>query len=405
MQALALSDTAITIEAKNAAGTTVDTLVIDKIVKAPLNIFLITGQSNAYGSYDIPTGTNEAAFTAQQLEHTLKPNPGTVLCTDVSNTGSILRDMYDLSAGRSGFSPALGKTWYELTGEKTLMLQTAVGGSPIESWMKPEGETRYTYNNAASNFYETTKKALEHALEKINASDSCYELNRIHAYWLQGETGMGNTYNPNKNGAGIGGWDLGSTAHILSSEEYYNMFMKNMEYFEKEFNVEFMGILLARATQGVSSAESLSLQLLTDLVPTRAAQYALHNTNGMKITMVSRVCDIARMESYADQTVEGYGYMGCNNLHYNQIGHNANGVAAAMNSYYALSATENKKATDIEVIKANGRDRFAEGEQLQVSAGGTYQTAAMVLPMYTDTPGITYEVADTSDEEEDEDEM
>ena len=106
VQALALSDTAVTIEAKNAAGTTVDTLVIDKIVKAPLNIFLITGQSNAYGSYDIPTGTNEAAFTAQQLEHTLKPDPGTVLCTDVSNTGSILRDMYDLSAGRSGFSPA-----------------------------------------------------------------------------------------------------------------------------------------------------------------------------------------------------------------------------------------------------------------------------------------------------------
>lgn len=395
MHAEALSDSAVTVTALDANDTVLETLVVSKVVKAQLNIFLITGQSNAYGTYDVPSDANKSEFTAAQLEKTLKPEPGTVLCTDVSNTGVILKDMYDLSEGRSGFSPALGKTWYELTGEKTLMLQTAVGGSPIEAWMKPEGETRYTYNNAASNFYETTKNALEHTLEKLNAADSCYELNRVYAYWLQGETGMGNTYNPDKNGEGIGGWDLGSKVHILSSEEYYNIFMKNMEYFTDEFHVEFMGVLLARATQGVSSVESLELQLLTDLVPTRAAQYALHNTNGTKITLVSRVCDIARMESYTDTTVEGYGFMGCNNLHYNQIGHNANGVAAATNTYKLLYETD-KTATDIEIIKENGRDRFTNGETIEVSAGGTYQTAAMVLPMYTDTPVVTYEVADTT---------
>ena len=392
LHALALSDSPVTISALAEDDSVLDSMTVDQVVKAPLNLFLITGQSNAYGSYDIPSGMNEASFTAAQMAKTLKPAPGTVLCTDVSNKGVILNDMYDLSQGRSGFSPALGKTWYDLTGEKTLMLQTAVGGAPIEAWMKPEGGVRNTYNYIESNFYETTKKAYDHTIQKLQAENSGYELRHTYAYWLQGETGMGNSYDPNKNGAGIGGWKMGDTSNILTSQQYYNIFMKNMEYFTGEFGCEFMGILLVRALAGAASAESLELQLLTDLTPTRAAQYALNNTNGKQISIVSRVCDIARMESYADTSVPGWGYMGCNNLHYNQIGHNANGVEAAKNTYGILFGR--KAASDLEIIAPNGRDRLEDGQQIVLSAGQSYQTAAMVLPMTAQAQKVTYQVAD-----------
>ena len=85
-----LSETAVTVKALAADGKEMKTLTVDKVVKAPLNIFLITGQSNAYGTYDIPAGTSEQQFTAQQMALTTKPAPGTVLCTDVSNIGAMV---------------------------------------------------------------------------------------------------------------------------------------------------------------------------------------------------------------------------------------------------------------------------------------------------------------------------
>lgn len=123
--------------------------------KIPLNIFLIIGQSNAYGTYDVPEGRDEWDFRREQMKDAVLPKPGTVFCLDVDNVGG-MGDIYDLSSGRPGFSPALGKRWYELTGERTVMLQTAVGGAPIESWLKPEDGKRYTYGDPRSNFYETT---------------------------------------------------------------------------------------------------------------------------------------------------------------------------------------------------------------------------------------------------------
>lgn len=396
LHARALSETPVTVRALAADGSELESLTVDKIVKAPLNIFLITGQSNAYGSYDIPDGMDAGTFTNQQRALALCPEPGTVLCTDVSNVGEIYGYMYDLSVGRSGFSPALGKTWYDLTGEKTLMLQTAVGGAPIEAWEKPTETERFAYGDIRANFYETTKNAFDTCLAEINAENSGYELNRVHAYWLQGETGMSSTFDPNLDGEGVGNWIFGNRQHIVETQEYYDIFMKNMEYFEQDFGVSFMGILLVRAVTEVISDESRDRFLYTDLCPARAAQYALHNRNGMKISIVSRVCDIARPEFWPDQSVEGWGYMGSGNLHYNQKGHNANGYSAAAETYNLMYGGDARKAVDIEVIGKNGRDRFEDGGELKLRAGQKYQTAAMVMPEYTDTPLVTYSVKDPS---------
>lgn len=397
LHAKKLSSTPVTVTAKNAAGDEIARLVVDEVIEAPIDIFLIVGQSNAYGTYDVPNGQNQNTFYQYQIDNfCIKPQKGTVLCADVHWDGnyygrsSAANPMYDLSVGRAGFSPALGKTWYDLTGEKTLMIQTAVGGSPIEAWEKPEGGTRNTYADPEKgNYYETTKKALTECRAKLDAAGSGYKVKRIHAYWLQGETGMINTYNP-----AIAGWNFGDKSGILNAEQYYSKFMKNMEYFENEFGVSFMGVLLVRCVTEAASAESNELQLLTDLVPARAAQYALNNTNGEDLAIVSRVCDIARMASYPDVHVEGYNFMGVNNLHYNQIGHNANGISAAEETYKMLLTST--PAEDVEIIKPNGRDRFADGEELELKPGEQYQTAAMVLPECADTKQVSYEVADES---------
>lgn len=361
--------------------------------KIPLNIFLIIGQSNAYGTYDVPEGRDEWDFRREQMKDAVLPEPGTVFCLDVDNVGG-MGDIYDLSSGRPGFSPALGKRWYELTGERTVMLQTAVGGAPIESWLKPEDGKRYTYGDPRSNFYETTLAGFRRIKEQLLVPGSQYCLNRVFAFWLQGETGMSNTYYPDKDGAGIGNWEFGDTSGLIADAEYYRDFMKIRQYLKEDFGCSFTGILLVRAVRETVSEESLKLGLYTDLVPVRAAQYAINRTTGPDTAIVSRVCDTARSTSYPDKTAPGYGLMGCNDLHYTQKGHNANGIAAAENTYAHLFGTT--EAGDIEIIAPDGRKRFADGDTVSLRPGEAVRTAAAVLPLYTGTPELEYISSDSS---------
>lgn len=390
-----LSNVPVTITAKRS-GAEVDTLTVDRVVDAVVNLFLITGQSNAAGTLDIPNGMSEEEFTAGEMQDVLCPDPGTAFCIDFNMVGDVQKSLYDLSEGRIGFSPALARTWYDLTGEKVLILQTAVGGSPIEAWRKPENGQRSTYLHSQANFYETTVKAYRYCINSIGYAGSGYRVNHTFAYWLQGETGTANTYNPNKIAQGVGDWEFGSTAHLLSTEEYYNIFLQNMEYFRSELNTEFMGILLVRNLEEASTPESIAFQLLTDLSGPRAAQYALNNTGIRDVGLVSRVCEYARKESYSNRNVEGWGFMGCNNVHYNQEGHNANGVAAAENTFWRFYGWGTRGAEQLQWLQTNGRDLFFDGDTLKLNPGEACQTSAIVLPLYTDTPDVTFSVGDPS---------
>lgn len=117
--------------------------------KIPLNIFLIIGQSNAYGTYDVPEGRDEWDFPPRTDEGRRPPRTGNGLSALTLTTSEEWAIYTTSPQADRGFSPALGKRWYELTGERTVMLQTAVGGAPIESWLKPEDGKRYTYGDPA----------------------------------------------------------------------------------------------------------------------------------------------------------------------------------------------------------------------------------------------------------------
>lgn len=364
IQIKALSTEPVTVTAK--VGEEVkDTFTIDKTVRAPINIFLIVGQSNSAGTYDSGLAADMG------LKAAAKPQKGTVYCAEG------LGRSYDLSRGRAGYAAALGQRWYELTGEKSIMVQTAVGGSAIERWEKN------------GDLYRNTVAAYNKLLKQYTAEDATFELIRTGYFWCQGETAQMWTW---KNGA----WDQ-SGSYIMTADDYYARFMKNHENFVNDMHVEFGSILLVRAIKQVASRESIKSQYLTDLVAPRVAQYTIHNTTDSSIIIASRIGEIARTSTAPDKDAPGFGYMGPENLHYSQIGYNEAGKEMAEMTFAVRSATADRTPEKIDVLSSDGRTRLADGDTIQVDATKGYQLAAIVLPLYADDANLTFSVTENSE--------
>ena len=310
--------------------------------------------------------------------------------------------MYDLGAakGCSGFYPALGKEWYALTGEKSLMLKTAVGSTPIEAWTAdPElqffGIDLYGMTVERFNFYK----------DMFAAADSGFVLNRVYAFWVQGETCEEFVYDPSehtwgsKNGQANykykGDWRAPSSkSELMTADQYTGYFMSMYESFVKDIGLEFIGILPVRSMTGVSSKENLEEQQLVDLVAPRASQFAMNFAGKGNIAIVTLVTDIARTESYPDKNAEGWGYIGCFNIHYNQLGYNAIGKDSAFNAARLLTAYEDKNAQQIRVYDTNGRDILENGASVRMECGSTKQITAIVLPLYAEARSLTFTPSD-----------
>lgn len=364
VQIKALSADPVTITAK--VGEEVkDTFTIDKTVRAPINIFLIVGQSNSAGTYDSGL-SNEMGRKA-----VAKPQKGTVYCAEGLSTP------YDMNRGRVGYAGAVGKRWYELTGEKSIVVQTAVGGSAIERW-EENGD-----------LYRNTLAAYSKLYNQYTAEDSTYEIIRTGYFWCQGETAQIWTW---KNG----GWDQ-SGSYIMTADDYYARFMKNHENFVNDMNVEFGSILLVRAVAQAASRESQKTQYLTDLVAPRVAQYTIHNTTDPSIIIASRVGEIARTSTAPDKDAPGFGYMGPENLHYSQIGYNVAGEEMADSIFGLYSATADRTPEKIDVLSSDGRTRLTDGDTVQVDAAKGYQLAAIVLPLYADDANLTFTVTENAE--------
>lgn len=399
-----LSDEPVTVTVKNG-DKTVQTLKVDRVVKAPLNVFLIMGQSNAYGWHDVPNGYSDYyAYAAVQQYLCQAPDKGTVWCDDIQNSYDeyTFSGMYDLSRGRSGFSPALGKQWYALTGEKTLMIQTAIGSSPIETWVRDPSLKFYGID-----CYAATVERFDYYKEKLTAADSGFEMNRIYGFWLQGETCEEYVYSndvftwEHKNNVPdyqyVGDWrSPQSPSELMTAKTYKKYFLDMCQAFTEDVGLEFLGILPVRAMTSVSSRENIAEQQLVDLVAPRAAQFSLNFTGHDNISIVTLETEIGRTETYRNSKAKGWGYMGVNNIHYNQVGYNALGTSAAENTVAMFSAEADQTATDIRILDSNGRDTISNGGVLKVSKGEQHQITAIVLPLYSDATTLTFDIRDTS---------
>ncbi|MBQ9393843.1 MAG: Ig-like domain-containing protein [Oscillospiraceae bacterium] len=404
LNARQVSDSPVTVTAY-AGGNAVEELVVDKVIRAPLNMFLIIGQSNAYGWHDVPPEYNDYyAYANTQKALSDAPPAGQVWCDDVSNGYDeyFFTGMYDLSAGRSGFSPALGKEWYALTGEKSFMLQTAIGSTPIETWVKDPSLKFFGLD-----CYAITVERFNYYKDLFTASDSDFELNRIYAFWLQGESCQEYVYssdtftwafkNAIPNYSYVGDWlPVTAPGQLMTSKQYADYFMSMFHSFQEDVGLERINILPVRAMYSVSSRENREQQQLVDLVPARAAQFALNYEDNGAVSFVTLKTEIGRTESYPDRSAEGWGYMGCNNIHYNQLGYNVIGKDSADNLYAMLSASADHSAKSLEVLDKNGRTHLSDGDEIVLSVGETYQITGYVLPLYAADTTLTFTVEDPS---------
>ncbi|MBO4770031.1 MAG: hypothetical protein J5563_04550 [Clostridia bacterium] len=403
--AKALSDRPVTVTA-SLDGTVIDSLTVDKVIKAPLNIFLIIGQSNAYGYHDVPEGTDKETYFAGQKSLCDCPAPGTVYCDDIGNSYDdvFYSGWYDLSSGRNGFSPSLGKEWYRLTGEKTLMLQTALGSMPIEAWT-PDGDLKCFGIDC---YWETVGKFTSYRSE-LEKPESCYTLNHVFAFWLQGETCEEYLYSPetfywNKNGmadyAYVGDWynvndpRVPKGLKLITADEYYTLFLDMYRGFENSIGLEYMAILPVRSMMSVSSGQNRKSEQLTDLVPPRIAQFALNYSGSGNIGIVTLETEIGRTDTYSDIGASGWGYLGCNNIHYDQIGYNALGRDSAYNLFKKMTESSVCDPKDIRIMDYDGTTLDADST-VKVFLFETRQISAIVLPLYSEGKVLSFESLDT----------
>ncbi len=374
IHAVALSSTPVTVTAK-VCRTTVATLTVDRVERAPLNIFYATGQSNSRGSYD--QGIDRPT---EQLKMAHAPLGNTYFLYVDPNTGAFSTDeIYDFGEKiRSGFHGALTKRWHELTGEKTLMVICACDGVAIHSWAE---------DGRMYGFAKTVSAAVE-AL--YSAPDSPFEINRRGFFWTHGETQMVRWY---ERGKGY----VQDSKRLLWDNEYYDRFIAIRNNMINDLKVDFGAIVLVRANRNRARKESIELGMLTDLLPIRAAQYAVNNTTDSSLFIASRVGDYAKMPDFHDSTAYGFGFVGPQNLHYTQTGYNEQGRVLAENLYGALSPTSDRTPTELELLDSDGRTRLNDGDELTVCEGGGHRIAAIVLPLYNDAPQVKYTVTEGAD--------
>ena len=383
LTALKRSDSPVTVSA--TAGGKSAVLTVDKVIKAQINFFFITGQSNAQGCLDKGLDREEQIALSERA-YTL----GRCYCVEVKGD-EIIGEIYDLSRGRVGFSTPLTKLWYERTGEKSLAIQSAVGGSPIERWTPG-------YSHRESLLINTVY-ADKLLTEKFSQRDSDFEIYRRGYFWCQGETGEKHLFVD-------GGWQWNSPT-VMKAPEYYEKFMKYHSIMERMCHTEFGAIVLVRCLASLGTAECHARGELTKLVSPRAAQYALNNTTDSSLFIASRVCDYAKPAEERYEGMRGYGYMGPENLHYTQIGYNAQGHEIADNLYAALAPDCDRAPMSIELLRGDGRTTIADGEIIEVGKPNPTpindadqvndRFAAITLPLYTDEPRISYKVIRNED--------
>ena len=379
------------------SGNTVETLTIDRIEKAHINLFFITGQSNGQGCYDGVSydGSEEINFNGQisyttQLKtvekigqdgriysydvHPRPENQDLSKIGDESLTIPAAYTLYDMNKhAKQGHQASLGKAWYEYTGEKVVFLQSAWSGAPIETWIDPDRypEEAGGYGIATRNFYKTTKEGYNKLIPLLSEN---YEIIRKANFWCQGSTAMVAYYDKS-----ISNYIFRSDAKydvtkLITGEKYYEYYMRIDKDMREDFGLEYNGIMCVRA-QGTD--------VKTTLTPIAAAHIALAFNNEKIFTASRRIVEIARKANSTDTTSEGYAFVGMDDAHFNQIGFNYQGREAAENAFGFIFKSKYEDAKSVEILATNGVDRLTPNDTIEMKEGNIYRCSALSVPMYS----------------------
>ena len=194
-------------------GGVVDSLVIDRTVKAPLDLFLLAGQGNAAG---IGGSQKDAPVIAR----------GRAYFSEVDNTAIL-----DLSDGREGMMSSFAYNWYDRTGRKLFVLYAGFPRTSVTEWRRK------------SRIYKTVGDSLTYFENHFGSPNSGYEIKNRVLLWMQGEI------------------DVSSD---MEADMYYKNFESMFDGLKEEHSFALCGIVPVRSagSGGISGVE--------------AAQYALH---------------------------------------------------------------------------------------------------------------------------------
>lgn len=376
-----LTDADVTVTATSSSGE--KKLVINGVKKARVNLVFITGQSIAQGCYDTSDKTGTRIPTEDQHKLIEKVEvEGMVYGYDLfprsedARVASMKGRIYDMyTYPKQGFETAIGNAILYGTGEKTLFYQTAYSGAPIESWLDSKRhEEAGTYGGHY--FYDEQLNAYNKALKKMLSNN--YEVIRVSNVWIQGTTAMSAVYSKAKGDYIFSSDPAYDSSKRITDETYYEYYMKFHNDMVEDFGLEYDFMVLDRASRSVCNEENRLLGTQTDIVPIRASQYTLTNEN-KDIIMVTRITDQFRPYASTDKDSWGYGFIGVDNAHFNQIGYNALGQDIGKNMVEYIFS--NVKAESVEIIDTNGKTRLGENETVEVKKKATKRFAAMALPM------------------------
>lgn len=149
-------------------GTTEERLVITRTIRAPLSIYLMTGQSNASYYYAEP---ELATMTKPGTAYHYSELVGGVQICPMNNE--------DGTMARGNIEAALAKNLYDMTGEKVLLVNAGLSGRMMYSFVPIQGES-YKYIN---NVWQVIKRYIYD-----DEFQQKYET-RLRSYiWAQGES-------------------------------------------------------------------------------------------------------------------------------------------------------------------------------------------------------------------------
>ena len=338
VRAIGVGSTTVTV------GTVTREVVVEK---AKINLVLVSGQSNADGTYG-------------KAGDVLAPDYGDGFWWDGSKLTD-LKTYTDTVSGRNvsvGWYPALAQEWLDLTGEKTVIVQKCHPGRSISVWADFNTGAITSETTAIVNRVESCLTALE--------NNPNVEIVRTGYYWLQGEDDA---------------YTEVASRPYPTAKQYVTAYLGMHEAFKSALTVDGVaepyGAIISCRTryeiENFKAIESCSM---------RAAQQYLANTHD-DIYMASVLADSwtsakITFTSKAGHTIVTNGTdAGANNIHYNQIGYNILGLDAADNMYDALM--KNTVVTDFEVIGHDGITKYENGAVINVDDNrrflGTYNLA------------------------------
>jgi len=327
-----VSDEPTVIRAKNGAGEIIGEWTVNRTVKAALDLFVIAGQSHAAGE-------------GGSADQSVKPEEGTVYLADSRGAA-----MLSLSGGKSGFAAAFGQTWHQKTGHKVLFVQATATGHGVGSWA-PGGEV-----------YAEMEKSLDAVTAMLKESET-YSLFGTACLFMQGE------------------WDM---AAGTEAADYEKNVLLIRDALKSRYGILGIGLIPERSSRMESGEDSVAMGVMSDMLPVRAAQYALCRYEE-DIVLLTRTSETASADN---------GLMQEDNMSFTQAGYDLIGREAAETFFLWRSPDADKRFSSFVLLAENGRDELENGSEITIAPGGSYRLTPLFKPYYASAQDVRFDLSD-----------